>query len=299
MTLDLLDLMMRFGRPGMRLCIGTDGAKILGKAGQKPSPASALLVRQLHEASYLATAVGTTTDDGVACREWILSAEGRSALRAALMRSTPVPPAGNEAPDANSRKRPRNRRQGRLANLTAAANSGTATAAPPVRPLGQRTVVEQLHARRDARGLPLINADQFSAAMRFASDFAVANMQQRVTARWAADAVPSRHRRGAPGAGVEISDAAAAAQARVRLALAAVGGRLADVVMDVCVFDLGLEAIEARQGWPVRSARIVLQLALDSLARHYGMGVPQHRPAGIRHWGEQNFRPSAEAWRQS
>jgi hypothetical protein len=42
----------------------------------------------------------------------------------------------------------------------------------------------------------------------------------------------------------------------------------------------------------------VLQIALDRLARHYGLGTGEGgaRRVGIRHWGDENYRPTIEAW---
>lgn len=83
-----------------------------------------------------------------------------------------------------------------------------------------------------------------------------------------------------------MTDLVVASRQRVRLALEACGPEFAGLLMDVCCFLRGLEDIERERGWPSRSAKVVLQLALDSLARHYGL-KPTSRRGGsvsIRTW---------------
>ena len=92
-------------------------------------------------------------------------------------------------------------------------------------------------------------------------------------------------------------DNAAAAAERVRRALSSVGPELSGVLIDVCCHLKGLEEAERAAGWPQRSAKIVLQLALTRLARHYGLETHTSPNAGgvVRHWGSVDYRPQIDA----
>jgi hypothetical protein len=158
--------------------------------------------------------------------------------------------------------------------------------------------LQWLARRKDKDGRPLLTAEQVQAGERLARDFWHAQMQPRVTASWSAVAPGARTRRAAPGAGVEMSDAVVAARQRFYRALDAVGAELGGLLVDVCCRDVGLAAAEAARGWPLRSAKVVLDVALTSLARHYGLLAPErpweHR---LRHWGDADYRPSLDRWR--
>jgi hypothetical protein len=123
-------------------------------------------------------------------------------------------------------------------------------------------------ARRKGRdGKPLIEPVQFQAGERLRTDFTRANLTPSVTSSW--DPSRAQGRRGQSGCAT-FTDAVVAAREQVKLALDAVGPEFAGVLLDVCCFLKGLEDIERERRWPLRSAKVVLQLGLDRLARHYG-----------------------------
>jgi Domain of unknown function (DUF6456) len=168
----------------------------------------------------------------------------------------------------------------------------------PAAARGYETALGWLRRRRDKGGGALLTQPQFEAGERLAADFGHAQLMPRTTANWTATAPGVRSRRSAPGAGVEMSDAAVAARQRVCRALDAVGPELSGMLIDVCCFDLGLEAVGQTAGWRRGTARVVLDLALTRLARHYGLIAPEPPAfARLRRWGEADYRPTLDRWR--
>ncbi len=126
-----------------------------------------------------------------------------------------------------------------------------------------------LYRRRGQDGKPLIGRIQFEAGERLRRDFTLAQLTPRLAADLSAPVMGGK--RGAK-ADAALPEIVLAAKQRVARALSAVGPGLADLLLDVCCLLTGLEAAERAKGWPQRSAKIVLQIALDRLAVHYGMG---------------------------
>lgn len=114
-----------------------------------------------------------------------------------------------------------------------------------------------------ARGL--IDARQFEAGERLRGDYETAMLGSRVTMRWAP-------RVDGGGGRIDPGTAQIAAKRRFDGAVAAAGPGLGDVLWRVVCAGEGLPVAEKALGWPVRSGRVVLTLALDRVAGHYGLG---------------------------
>ena len=156
-----------------------------------------------------------------------------------------------------------------------------------------------LRSRKDRNGRPLIAEAQYEAGERLRADYWFAHMSQRVTANWSALAPADRSRRGAPSDAGGLRDEVLAAKQRVMRALMAVGPETSGVLVDICCELKGLEDAEKANGWPQRAGKVVLQIALTRLAKHYGLigEGSERRGRGMRHWGEDDYRPSIDGRR--
>lgn len=131
-------------------------------------------------------------------------------------------------------------------------------------------------ARRKSRdGRALIEPVQLQAGERLRADFTQAHLMPRITANWMSSIAQNRR----TGGTANFSDVVIAARQRVHDALDAVGPEFAGLLVDVCCFLKGVEDVERERGWPSRSAKVVLQLGLDRLARHYGYHSEARGPA--------------------
>ena len=155
-----------------------------------------------------------------------------------------------------------------------------------------------LARRKDKDGQPMLTDAEFDAGEKLRADFWFAQMTPRVTANWSLLLTGGGGARGAPDIGPDIRGSVVAAHERVKRALTAVGPDLAGVLIDVCCHLKGLEASEKASGWPQRSGKIILKIALRQLARHYGMlpavAASNDKPVRVRHWGAEDYRPQIE-----
>ena len=155
-----------------------------------------------------------------------------------------------------------------------------------------------LARRKDTNGKPMIDAVQFAAGERLRADFTRAAMTPRIGANLTSPVAHGRRGGGGENA-ANFSDLVIAAKERLDHALDAVGPEFSGLLLDVCCFLKGLETVEHERSWPRRTSKIVLGLALDRLARHYGLTtkiIGKHR-VPLRAWQAEDARPTMDAYR--
>lgn len=113
----------------------------------------------------------------------------------------------------------------------------------------------------------LITAAQLAAAEQLRADFYRAGQAPKVTMSW--DAPPMGKTARGPGDSLDPTTSQLAAKRRFNAAIAAAGPGLSDVLWRVACMGEGLETAEKAMQWPVRTAKVVLGLALDRLVTFY------------------------------
>lgn len=151
-----------------------------------------------------------------------------------------------------------------------------------------------LRRRSDKSGQPLIDAAGFAAGERLRLDYTRAALEPRMGIDWSNPLAGG----GRGGAGLNATESMIAARQRFSAAMVAVGPELSGPLFDLCCFLKGLEQIERERGWPVRSAKVVMRLGLERLARHYGFDQEARgrNRAPLSHWMDEEHRaryPSA------
>ena len=116
-----------------------------------------------------------------------------------------------------------------------------------------------------------------------------AQLQPRLTRDYASPPIGGSGRRGAG----DMSDMAADARRSLADLHKILPADCAGVVLDVCGLLKGLQEVERERGWPRRSAKLVLRIGLEQLAKHYGLrpvavGAPTSKD---RNWMASDGRP--------
>ena len=174
-----------------------------------------------------------------------------------------------------------------------ASKSFCATEAPVIVD-DRESPIAWLARRRGAKGTAFLAPAQVEAGERFARDVTIALLRPRVTSNWSGAA-------GVGGQGpqeIQVCDLAIAARQRLDRAAAAVGPELNGLLVDICGFQKGLELVERERSWPPRAAKVVLRIALDRLASHYGLSSEARGPRAtgrLQSWGAADFRPVIES----
>lgn len=116
-----------------------------------------------------------------------------------------------------------------------------------------------------ARGM--IDHRQFDAGEKLRADWERANLAPCITMRW--DAAPTSAGRRGGSDHLEPSERQTAARQRFDAAITALGRDLNDIAWRVICSGEAMPVAEKALGWPVRSGRLVLRMALDRLADFY------------------------------
>lgn len=138
-------------------------------------------------------------------------------------------------------------------------------------------------------GKPFLERHHVEAADRLRRLVERAGMLPRMTTNYAnTEGVGSRDNQAS-----DISDMAADARKELSRLNAALPRDCAAVAIDVCGFLKGLQQVEAERGWPRRSAKLILRVALDCVAAHFGLdaaatGRSSNRP---HRWMDEGARP--------
>lgn len=125
-----------------------------------------------------------------------------------------------------------------------------------------------LAGRKDKSGQSLLRKSHVEAGEKLRQDYEAGHFEGHLTAVY--EPVPLAGGRWV-GVHMNASERRVMAKAHYDAAMKAMGPGLSDVAFSVCCHQRGLTFTERELGWPSRSAKVILKIALDRLAEHYGM----------------------------
>jgi hypothetical protein len=127
-----------------------------------------------------------------------------------------------------------------------------------------------LATRTGPDGAPFLTREEVEAGERLRADFEAAQMGAAIAMDWRNLLTPRAQGCRAPSGPAE---GPGFARDRVSAAVRALGPGLADAALRTCCHLEGLETVERAMGWSARSGKVVLKIALQRLAIHYGLTV--------------------------
>lgn len=145
-------------------------------------------------------------------------------------------------------------------------------------------------ARARGSDSAFLHPHHLAAARRIRRLFERTQLRQRTTMAYGPRIGTSRRAETAD----DITDMAADARKALDRLYGALPRDCMDVVIDICGFEKGLQEVESERGWPRRSAKLVLRIGLEAIARSYGLsdsaiGAETQRR---RNWIGDGARPS-------
>jgi hypothetical protein len=140
--------------------------------------------------------------------------------------------------------------------------------APDIAPLALRDIGESPLARLAAGPEAYLLAHHVEAGERLRRLVERARLGPRVTMSYDPARIGGGGHANIAG---EISDTAVEARQKLDAIARSLPADCAGVLFDVCGLLKGLQVVESERGWPRRSAKLVLRIALEELARHFGL----------------------------
>lgn len=163
-----------------------------------------------------------------------------------------------------------------------------ATGCRPVPDRGASSVLALLGQGRGGDAA-FLEPHQLEAARRVQTLFERSRLRPRTTMHYG-----PRVGGGGRQHGNDIGDMAADARKQLADIHRALPADCADIVIDICGFEKGLQEVEAERGWPRRSAKLVLRIGLEALAQRFGLtaGATGRDRSRTSHWLGEGARPS-------
>jgi hypothetical protein len=133
---------------------------------------------------------------------------------------------------------------------------------------------------------PFLDKHHLAAAERLERLVQRACLAPRLTMSYGSSTVASRGQVNIAG---DLSDIAADARTRINGLAERLPPDCWDVLFDVCGLGLGLQEIEVARQWPRRSAKLVLRIGLEQLAREFGLAphIAGHHGGRVSGWLER------------